>query len=199
MADEAQLAGPGLWHWQAYEPAVKADLSSSALVLEAKVYFVDPIPLADAALEELTRFARPAGVILTSANHHRAAAHFRERFGVPLLAHPAAGEGATIDVALAEGAEIGEGICVLEIPGAAAGEIALHSAAGEGLLVVGDALINLEPHGFGFLPDKYCADPVLMRRSLRRLLDLKFQMIAFAHGLPIVARAQQRLGALLEC
>ena len=33
-------------------------------------------------------------------------------------------------------------------------------------MAIGDALINVESHGFSFLPDKYCHDPKLMRASL---------------------------------
>ena len=42
------------------------------------------------------------------------------------------------------------------IDGGPAGEMALHYDQGAGTIVLGDALINFEPYGFGFLPPKYC-------------------------------------------
>ncbi len=64
-------------------------------------------------------------------------------------------------------------------------------------MVVGDALIHMEPLGFTFLPDKYCEHPKEMRRSLGRLVERKFSMMTFAHGEPLVIRADERLRALL--
>jgi glyoxylase-like metal-dependent hydrolase (beta-lactamase superfamily II) len=64
-------------------------------------------------------------------------------------------------------------------------------------MVVGDALINFEPHGFGLLPAKYCLDPSLMRQSLRKLLDYAFDRMLFAHGTPILSGARARLERLL--
>lgn len=194
-ADELQQVTPSLWHWQVYEPAVKTDLSCCALATRAGLYFVDPLPLAEEALEELVTRARPAGVIVTSANHERAAADYGRRSGVPLFAHADAGQG--FDAKIEEGSRIGDALEVIEIPGAAEGEIALHTDADGGLLVVGDALINLEPHGFTFLPEKYCADAALMRQSLRKLLELEFRVLCFAHGTPLVSKAHERLAALL--
>ena len=64
-------------------------------------------------------------------------------------------------------------------------------------MVMGDALINFEPHGFGLLPSKYCLDPKLMRRSLRKLLDYSFARIFFAHGIPILSGARAKVEQLL--
>ncbi|MDQ3625214.1 MAG: hypothetical protein M3463_22500, partial [Verrucomicrobiota bacterium] len=159
--------------------------------------FIDPLPLAPPALEELTAIARPAAIVLTSANHERAAARFRERFAVPIIAHTAAAPelGIPVDRTVADGEMIFEGLTVIFLPGAAPGEIALFDA--RGWMIVGDALIHLEPHGLTFLPDKYCADAGHMRESLRKLLPFPFELLTFAHGSPLVSRARQRLENLL--
>ncbi len=186
-ADEAQRVSRGLWHWQVYEPAVKTDLSCCALVADERLFFIDPIPLAEDALVEIVAQAPAAGVIVTNANHERASAEFCARFEVPLYAHPESGlpQAVAVDIA---------GIEVLPIPGAAPGEIALHAS---GVVVVGDALIHLEPFGFDFLPETYCADAAAMRSGLRRVLEWEFEVMAFAHGTPIIASARERLRALL--
>lgn len=64
-------------------------------------------------------------------------------------------------------------------------------------MVLGDALINFEPHGFGLLPAKYCLDSNLMRRSLGKLLDYAFDRMLFAHGTPILFGAHARVEQLL--
>ena len=85
----------------------------------------------------------------------------------------------------------------IEIEGGPPGEIAIHSDAEKGSLIIGDALINFEPYGFALLPAKYCSNARLMRRSLRKLLDYTFQRMLFAHGTPILTAARQRLEQLL--
>ena len=138
----------------------------------------------------------PAAIILTNGNHARAAAEYRTRFSIPILAHA----GAVADLGLAVDHEIADGETVLDeftviaLPGAAPGEIALHAG---GVLHVGDALINLPPFGFAPLPEKYCADGKEMRASLGKLLRFPFEVLTFAHGLPVVTRARHRLESLL--
>ena len=195
-ADEFQQVTDGLYFWQAYDPAVKVDLSSCARRTARGLVFIDPIPLARAALAELCEVAAPAAIILTNGNHARAAAEYRKRFSIPILAHAAAGAelGISVDQEIADGETVLDEITVTALPGAAPGEIALHTG---GALHVGDALIHLAPHGFALLPEKYCADAKEMRASLGKLLRFPFEVLTFAHGLPLVFHARQRPVQLL--
>jgi glyoxylase-like metal-dependent hydrolase (beta-lactamase superfamily II) len=195
-ADEIQEVRPGLFFWQAYEPAVKVDLSCCARQTAEGLVFIDPIPLRKDAERELLAHAEPRAIILTSGHHARAAEDYRQRFSIPIHAHAEAEAelGLKIDHALAdEDVALGE-FTVVTLPGAAVGEIALF--AGD-TLHLGDALIHLPPLPFGPLPDKYCTDPRELRRSLGKLLRFPFEVLTFAHGLPIVAHARQRLTQLL--
>jgi len=196
-AEEFQLVTPRLAFWQAYEPAVKCDLSCVAAVTPAGLVFIDPIPLAEEAMAALVRYATPAAIVCTNANHARAAAEYGARFSIPVCAHRAAEAqlGLKVDRLLKEGDVIGEALTVIELPGAGAGEIALHSAAGA--MHVGDALIHLEPRGLAPLPDKYCTAPRELRRSLGKLLRFDFELLSFAHGLPLAAKGRSRLESLL--
>ena len=197
-AEEFQQVQPGLFFWQSYAPAVKSDLSSTALQLGEKLIFIDPIPLAPAALEELTSLATPAQIILTNGNHARAAEEYRARFSIPIAAHAAAEVelGFGLDQRLQEGDKLLNEITVVEVPGAGAGEISLHAPGG--VMCVGDALIHLESHGFALLPAKYCLDAKALPNSLQKLLLFDWQLLTFAHGLPLVSGARRKLQALLE-
>ena len=62
---------PGLFVWQEYDSAVKAELFSSAIVTWAGLCIVDPIPLVDK--RELMDVAPVSGVVVTNSNHLRAA------------------------------------------------------------------------------------------------------------------------------
>lgn len=197
VADEIQQVTPELWVWQAYEPAVKCDLSSAALLVEGGLLLIDPIRLAADALAELTSFAPPHLIVLTNANHGRAAAWYHDHFEIPIAADGQAVPELDVqsDQLLDEAGVLAGGVRVMRLEGAAPGEIALHTPSG--IVCVGDALIHLEPLGFSLLPDKYCRDPKQLRASLRKLLPFECRVLTFAHGSPLVAGAHARLAALL--
>jgi len=195
-ADEIHEVRHGLYFWQAYEPAVKVELSCCACRTRRGLVFVDPIPLAKLALEELLEAGPPAAIVLTNGNHARAAAEYRKRLSIPIYAHGDAVEelGLAVDHPVNDGDVVMDELTVTRLPGSAAGEIAL---AGNGAWHLGDALIHLPPMGFSLLPDKYCDDPKELRHSVEKLLRIPFEVLTFAHGLPIVAHARQRLSQLL--
>jgi hypothetical protein len=175
---------------------VKTDLSCCACQTAGGLVFIDPIPLDKAAEAELLETASPRAIVLTSGNHARAAEAYRKRFSIPIYADAdaAAEFSFPVDHLVADGEIILDEFTVIGLPGAAAGEIALHRGD---TLHVGDALIHLPPPGFAILPDKYCADPRELRRALGKLLRFPFEVLTFAHGLPIVTHARQRLSQIL--
>ena len=195
-ADEFQQVTDGLYFWQAYDPAVKVELSCCARRTTRGLVFIDPIPLVGEALAELCDIAAPAAIIVTNGNHARAAAEYRARFSIPILAHASAVSelGIPVDQEIADGETALDEFTVIALPGAAPGEIALHA---DGALHVGDALIHLAPLGFAPLPEKYCTDARELRASLGKLLRFPFEVLTFAHGLPLVSQARQRLAEIL--
>jgi len=186
--------------WHTYDAAVKAELFSTCLATVAGNYLIDPIPLQNGALERLTGSSPVAGIVVTNSNHHRAAAQFAQKFQVCIFAHRQTFPDSEPSrfTTIADGEQISNGLRVIGIEGAAPGEIALHYSDNGGTLIVGDALVNFEPYGFSFLPAKYCSNEKQMRRSMQKLLDYKAERILFAHGVPILAVASERLRALLN-
>lgn len=196
-ADEIQIVSGDLCVWQAYEPAVKCDLTSTALRCDGHVVLIDPIALTAQATEELLDFGPPALVICSSGNHLRAAADFRQHYQIPLAAdRDAVAElGIQPDLVLTEHSELPYGLGHLALPGAAAGEIAVRHP--NGIVCLGDAVIHLDSTGLALLPEKYCSDAKQLPHSLRNLLQWEFEILTFAHGLPLLTSARQRLAALL--
>jgi hypothetical protein len=190
---------PYLALWHSYDPAVKAELYSTCLLTSDGACLIDPIPLESEALDELVGSAHVAGIIVTSSNHGRASAQFAEKFSVPIFAPSETFPDKTPCKfrSVANGDEICDELLVIAIEGAGPGEIALYYPADNGTLILGDALINFEPYGFTFLPAKYCSKEKEMRRSLRKLLDYQAERMLFAHGMPILSGASERLQDLL--
>jgi len=192
---EYSTVRPGIFHWQGYEPSVKCDCSSTALVTDAGLIFIDPIPLADEALQDLVAesFSAPAAVVMTSGNHQRESLALAKRFGIPVFAPENAGDDIIADQRFQSGDPVA-GMESISLPGFGPGETAFLY---KGSLIFGDALINLEPEGLRLLPEKYREDKKVSLHSLAVLRELKPQMLLFAHGNPISREAISRLVACI--
>ena len=187
---------PGIFHWLGYEPEVKCDCSSTAIVTSAGLIFIDPIPLAEEALRELvaSSFSAPAAIMLTSGNHQRESLTLGKRLGIPVFAPHDAGDDIVSDQCFRSGAPV-VGMESIALPGFGPGETAFFY---EETLIFGDALINLEPQGLRLLPEKYREDKKGSLRSLGALQKLKPEVLLFAHGQPIVQAASEKLTTCLR-
>ena len=193
---EYSTVRPGLFHWQGYEPEVKCDCSSTAIVTPAGLIFIDPIPLSEEALKDLVAesFSAPAAVVLTSGNHQRESIALAKRFGIPVFAPEDAGDDISADQRFRSGDPVAW-MGSVALPGFGPGETAfLH----DGALVFGDALINLEPEGLRLLPEKYREDSKQAPRSLEALRLLNPELLLFAHGNPITSNSAARLVASIS-
>jgi glyoxylase-like metal-dependent hydrolase (beta-lactamase superfamily II) len=198
-ADELHSASAGLAFWHAFDHAVKAELFSTALTTPRGLLLVDPIPLGKFARAELAAAGQVAGITVTNANHWRAAADWANQLRLSVTGHASLAPTAPCAFTpLEPGQKILNAVEVIEIPGAAPGEIALYDPDHGGSIIVGDALIHFDPYGFTFLPAKYCTNHKKMLRSLRELLHCRTERIFFAHGTPILSKAGRRLEHLLN-
>ena len=191
---------PSLFSWQYYDPKIKADLSSSAILASGKTYLVDPILLEASQLDRLRQKAPPAGVIVTNANHLRASDYYSKELSVPILAQSASfpAKKPPHFVEISGGTKICPELEVIAIGGAVPGEIVLYDPLQGGTLIVGDALINFDPPGFAVLPRKYCVNERQLRQSLWERLTRPAERMLFAHGTPILSGANAHLRRLLE-
>jgi hypothetical protein len=199
IADEIEAVAASVLIWRCYDPAVKADLFSAAIGAGTRNYLIDPIDLAPQAMADLQDRGPIAGIIITNENHERAARRFAEKFRVPIHLHSDLLPVTSLTAAqpMRDHDVLDQEITIVALEGGPAGEIAVHSGVDSGTMVIGDALINVEPYGFAVLPTKYCSNPKTLRRSLPTLLDYSFERMLFAHGTPILSGARQRLEQLL--
>ena len=198
-ADELERVAPGLFIWHAFDSSSKSELFSTAVRCPQGILVVDPIPLALPALNELLALGPLHGIVITNANHWRASRAWASKLGVAIFGHPSLADTAISQyVPVRHGDQILQSLQVIEINGAAPGEIGLYSPDNHGSLILGDALIHFQPYGFTVLPAKYCNDHKQMRRSLEDLLNYQSKRILFAHGAPILSQARTRLEHLLH-
>jgi glyoxylase-like metal-dependent hydrolase (beta-lactamase superfamily II) len=199
QADEFQTLSDTLYHWSVYEPSVKCEIGCAALKLPSGWVVVDPVPLADAAWQELLAMASLRAILITNGNHVRDAVALKQKHQVPVVTAADTRRDITElrpDVTLLPN-ELLYGITAIAIPGATPGETAFYSKTG--VMMLGDAIINLSTEtSLEFLPDKYCDDAKQNRASLRRLLSFDFHTLTLAHGAPVTTRAKEKLAALLD-
>ncbi len=65
-------------------------------------------------------------------------------------------------------------------------------------MIVGDAIIGNPPGQCGLLPERVMDDPARLRRNVRKLLDLDFDLLLVGDGEPILQNAKARLKELVE-
>jgi glyoxylase-like metal-dependent hydrolase (beta-lactamase superfamily II) len=135
-----------------------------------------------------------AGVWLTNRNHSRAAAAFRERYGLTVWAHEADAHRleAGADRTVAGATTIAGDVEIVPVPGKSPGEIAFHLPR-SGALIVGELVIGVPPGELSTYPDEVIDDMAELRRSAAHLLDYDFDALLLCDGQPLPAGGKQKL------
>jgi glyoxylase-like metal-dependent hydrolase (beta-lactamase superfamily II) len=181
-----------LFIWHGYNPECKTDCSSTAIRTPDGFVLIDPVRLEEQAVERLVADDRVGAVLLTNGNHLRGSLYEKERLDVPIYAPEDAREDVAADYLVKDGELLFRELKAIGLPGAGSGETAYLAS---GVLVVGDALINLD--GLEILPEKYRKNSILLLESLRVLGSLDFDIICFAHGRPIVGKAREKVAEVV--
>jgi hypothetical protein len=186
---------PGLWHWTARHEHIGVDVSS--YYLEAERVVLDPMIPSD-GIEWFERRGAPEHVLLTNRHHDRHAWELRNRFGCTVHCvrngtHELAGRGPVEPFDF--GDELPGGAVAHEVDAICPDETALH-IAGHDALACADGVVHYG-EALGFVPEQYMDDPELTKQGLRRayarLLELDFDVLLLAHGIPVVGGAKDAL------
>ena len=182
---------PGVLHWTTRHPRIGVDVSSHFVV--ASRTLVDPlVPEGGIDLD-------PARIVLSTRHHLRSSTEF----GCPVLCHRSGlheFEGGPDVQAFEWGDKLAEDVTAVEIDAISPDDTAFLIDAGDGCLLFGDAVMHYEDE-IHFVPDRYMVDegddpgPVkaAIKDAVRRLLDLPFDTVLFAHGTPLPAGGKDAL------
>lgn len=190
---------PGIWHWTAFHPRIKSDVSS--YYLSSERILIDPMTPAE-GLDWFSEQAPPTDVLLTNRHHYRASDRFVERFAVTVhcVRHGLHEFGRDRPV---EAFDIGDelpGEIVAHAVGAICpDETAFHIPARDALAVA-DGAVRWKVGGpLAFVPDRFMDQPELTKKGLResygRLAELEFRHLLLAHGEPFVGTGREALAA----
>lgn len=187
MAEIAEIA-PGIRHWAAFHAGIRQTVHSH-WVPEAGAA-LDPM-LPAGVLDALCEGPEPDRVLLTNRHHYRDSARLTAELGCRVLC-PKSGlhefEGGPEVEGYEYGDEVAPGITAHEVGAICPDDAALHIRVGPGALALADAVIRWDGE-LAFVPDFLMDDPPQTKRgildSLRRLCELEFDVLLFAHGAPL--------------
>jgi hypothetical protein len=146
----------------------------------------------------------PERIALSNRHHLRDSEAFDGEFGCSVHCNHAGlhefADGPEVDGFFA-GDEIAPGVVAHEMDAICPDDTALHIDAGPGLLAFADALIHVGEE-VTFVPDFLMDDPPVVKRGVvaaaRRLAELEFDGLLFAHGDPIGAGGKEALLGFVE-
>jgi len=198
-----------IFTWGGAYPDMPWDLNGFAVRSETGTILVDPPSPAAADWPKLDALKPIQKIVATNRDHDRETQQFRERYHSPVVAGAnEQGEFASlkIDETVNDGDLLPGGLRVIHLPGKSPGEIGLYfdpsrnkiSKQVGGIVLLGDALIGHPPGQLRFVPEHKLDDPAQLKRSLRKLLALEFQVLLLCDGHSLLKGARQKVEQFLS-
>ena len=197
-ADRIDRVVPGVRHWSIHDDRINFRSDAYAVDGPEGAVLIDPLPLTEAAFEEL---GPVAAIVLTSGHHQRSAWSFRRELGgVEVLApRGAAGLEEEPDAVFGDGDPLPNGLRAVEAPGVGEEHFTLRWTAPDGreVLFSSDLFMRGEAGALALIPDKYSKDPQALRRSARAAAETMAETVCPAHGAPAVSGGALAMRAAL--
>lgn len=194
---------PGVFHWIAVHPRIQIEVSS--YYVEPVGVLLDPLMPPEGADWFRQRVA-PRHIILTNRHHYRHSAELERLFGCTVWCNKEGMHEFThgeVVRPFTAGDVLPSGIASHVVGVLCPDETALLIPGGSGALAIADGIVRIEDGPLMFVPDQLLGDePEAIRLGLKaayaRLLDLPFDHLLFAHGLPWVGGGKAALRAFVE-
>jgi glyoxylase-like metal-dependent hydrolase (beta-lactamase superfamily II) len=185
---------PDVQMWSVPVPDRGYDFNGFAVATEDGTVLVDPPEPVEDGWGAIDMLAPFAGLWITNRNHSRAAAAFRERYGLKVAVHEADADRleAGADVTVHGDERLPGDIRLIHVPGKSPGEIAFHVPRARAL-IVGDVVIGDPPGELSTYPEKVIDDMEELHRSAAKLLEYDFDALLLCDGEPILSGGKQKL------
>lgn len=184
IATQAVQVVPGVWHWQIENSAIGGATSSCHLLAAGgDAVLIDPLRLDPAAMAALPD---PTAIVLTAKCHQRSAWRYRAELGIGVWAPehaPAADE--EPDHRYSDGDQLPGALRAVLTPGPEPVHYCVFRTGTPRVLFCSDLLMGGDDRRLAFVPGEYHDDPAGTRRSVKRLLDLPFDVLCLDHGTAI--------------
>ncbi len=182
-------------HWSIRDERIKNRSDAYAIRDEERTVLIDPLPLEESLYESL---GKVQAICLTGSCHQRSTWSLRQRFGAKVYApRGASGLEQSPDVWYGSNDRLPGGLKPVHSPGPTEAYYVFLFPQGRGALFCADLLVH-DGGKVTLLPDKYMDDPVRLRESIRKLMDLRFGLLCFSHGPPLIAAPHEVIPGALE-
>jgi glyoxylase-like metal-dependent hydrolase (beta-lactamase superfamily II) len=188
VAERVEEVAPGVYFWQVHDDRINFLSAAHAVATDEGVVLVDPLPLVEDAFRGL---GEVAAIVLSSGSHQRSSWRLRRELGVPVWAPALSREiDEEPDVRYGEGDRLPGGLTALFTPGAGTTQHTIVRGEDPRIAIVSDLLVRAPGHEVELVPDEYAHDPAQARESIRKLLELDFDVLCMGHGAPVTDDAQ---------
>ena len=192
------LHRPDLRCWSAFDESRDIDFNSVAWIRAGGNVLVDPMPMGEHDLAQLTELGGAAHIVITNSDHLRDGIALAERFGAELVAPQAEREvfPAAVTRFVGDGDEVDEGLGVFELDGSKTpGELSL--LLDHDTLITSDLVRAQRPGQLNLLPDEKLSDRAAAVRSVARLAQLPgLSAVLVGDGWSLFDRCSQALASL---
>lgn len=195
----------GLHYWSEYQPDRRIDFNGFFVADPSGGVLVDPMPLVDEQLDQLRDMGGARRILLTNADHLRAAVELREECGARLVAPECERErleGVPVDDWFTDADGLGPGLSERwEVHWLCGGKHPLEAAfhvPSLGVWIFGDAIRSHESGRLRLLPDPKIADRRELEASVKTLGGRDVQAVLLGDGDCIFNGAREALDAFCE-
>ncbi len=190
-----------IWQWSWFSEEKQLDFNGLFLMIGDHKILVDPPPMTAEARAVVRRHEPIDYIIITNRDHLREAAGYQAELGCQLRVPDA--DATQMDVKPTKTYQEGEllpgGIWAIHLKDQKSpGESALFIERGQGVLIVGDALIGRPSGSVSLLPPEKYVDIQQARDGLRRLLKYNFDCLLVGDGVSILSGAKLQVERLLR-
>ena len=188
---------PGLWHWHVWDDRIQQETHAHAVAdADGSKVLIDPLPLTP---EALCRVEPITAICLTAACHQRSAWRYRRASGAKVYAPEGSQEmDEEPDVRYRGDEFLPGGLKAVHTPGPEQAHYAFWREMAPSVLFCPDLVMRVERGGLEFIPPEYHEDPAGTRASVRRLLELPFDVFCMDHGAPLTAKPHEALRRLMR-
>ena len=195
VAETVDEVVPGVWRWHVWDDRIDFESDAHAVSDRTGTVLIDPLPLRDVALKRLEPII---AICLTAACHQRSAWRYRRSFGVQVYAPDGCrAMDEEPDVRYRVGEMLPGGLKAIHTPGPEQAHYGFWREQSPAVLFCPDLIMREADGDLAFIPAEYHDDPAATRDSVRRLLDLPFDVLCMDHGAPITTNPHAELRKLL--
>lgn len=191
---------PGVFHWKTFHAGIGQPVHSYLISAVEPAFLIDP-RMPTEGVEWFRSHPIPKYSFLTNRHHYRHSRFFAALFGTEVWCHSSGLHEFTHNErvhSFKHGDELPCHVLALPVGSICAEETAFYIPVHDGILAVGDAVVDTDD-GLGFVPNELMgAHPEKVKKGLRLafkhiLEERSFAHLLLAHGEPVIDRGHEEL------